>query len=167
FPAANDSLGNRDGEAGSRSDTAMIEEITSIGFEVVGVQRPSAIRNGDTKLMLFVTLAVKRDEPAIVVAAELKQGTGDGNQRRRLIVVAIEGPERPVEARDIRSGPKAGTDRVLGNSARKVGWAHPSGKRQPGEGLEFVIQKVGHKTAGGMLRVRKRWSATSVVKDRA
>ena len=72
FPAANDSLGDRDGNASPGTDAAMIEEITSVGFEVVDVNRPPAVRNGHTKLMLFVALAVKRDEPAIGGIAEIK-----------------------------------------------------------------------------------------------
>jgi hypothetical protein len=50
----------------------MVEEITSIGFEIVGVQCPSPIRDGYAKLMLFVTLAVERDEPAIIGTAKVK-----------------------------------------------------------------------------------------------
>ena len=50
----------------------MVEEIMSIGFEVVDVKRPSPIRNGCTKLVLFIALTVKRNEPAIIGAAELK-----------------------------------------------------------------------------------------------
>jgi len=50
----------------------MIEEITSVGFEVVDVNRPTAVWNVYSELMLFVALAVKRDEPAIVGIAEIK-----------------------------------------------------------------------------------------------
>ena len=66
FPASNDRLGDCDGNAGPGTDAAMIEEITSIGFEVVSVNRPSAVRNGYTELMLFVAFTLKGDEPAIV-----------------------------------------------------------------------------------------------------
>jgi len=72
FPPANNSLGNRDGNAGPGTDAAMIEEITGIGLEVVGVNRPSAVGNTYAKLMLFVALALERDEPAIVGCAEIK-----------------------------------------------------------------------------------------------
>ena len=124
FPAANDSLGNRDGKASSGTDAAMIEEVVSIGFEVIDVEYPSTIRNGYPELMLFIALAVKRDEPTVISGTEPKYRSGNGNQRRRLIVVAVEGPKCPVEAGNSQSGAKAGTDRVLGNSARKVGRAN-------------------------------------------
>ena len=72
FPPANNSLGNRDGNAGPGTDAAMIEEITSVGFEVVDVNRPTAVWNVYSELMLFIALAMKRDEPAIVGCAEIK-----------------------------------------------------------------------------------------------
>ncbi len=50
----------------------MVEEIMNISFEVVDVKRPSPIRNGYTKLVLFIALTVKRNEPTIIGAAELK-----------------------------------------------------------------------------------------------
>ena len=72
FPAANHSMGDRDGNASPRPDAAMIEEIMSIGFEVVDVNRPTTVRNVYSELMLFIALAVKRDEPTIVGIAEIK-----------------------------------------------------------------------------------------------
>jgi hypothetical protein len=72
FPAANNSIGDRYGNASPRSDAAMIEEITSIGFEIVDVNRPTTVRNVYSKLMLFVAFAMKRGKPAIVGTAEIK-----------------------------------------------------------------------------------------------
>jgi hypothetical protein len=72
FPAANDCLGNRDGKASARTDAAMIEEITSIRFEVIDVEYPATIRNGYPELMLFIALAVKRDEPTVISSTEPK-----------------------------------------------------------------------------------------------
>ena len=50
----------------------MIEEITSIGFEVVDIKRPTTVGNGYPKLILFVALSVKLGEPATVSAAKIK-----------------------------------------------------------------------------------------------
>ena len=138
----------------------MIEEITSIGFEVVGVESPSAIRNGYTELMFFVALTLKRDETAIVGSAEIKQRTGNGNQRWRLIIVAVKGAEGPVEVRNVQSDTEARADRGLSKSSGKVGWPHACGKHQPGSGFEFVIQGVSYDAARRMLRVgdwRRVW----------
>jgi len=106
----------------------VVEEITSIGFEVVGVNRPSAIRNGYTKLMLFVALTLKRDESAIVGSAEIQQRTRNRNQRWRLIIVAVKGTEGPVEARNGQSDPEARADRGLNKSARKASGADTGGE---------------------------------------
>ena len=76
----------------------MIEEIASVGFEVVSVKCPSTVRDGYPELMLFIALSVKGQESAIISVAEIDDGAGDGNQWRRLIVVAVKGAERPVEA---------------------------------------------------------------------
>ena len=72
LPTTNDSLGDRDGNASPGTDAAMIEEIVSVGFEVVDVNRPTAVWNVYSELMLFIAFAVKRDEPAIVGIAEIK-----------------------------------------------------------------------------------------------
>jgi hypothetical protein len=72
FPTADYSAVNCEGKASSGPDAAMVEEIMSIGFEVVDVKRPTTIRKGYTKLVLFIALTVKRNEPAIIGAAELK-----------------------------------------------------------------------------------------------
>ena len=72
FPTADQRAVNREGKASSGSDAAMVEEIMSISFEVVDVKRPSPIRNGYTKLVLFIALTAKRNEPAMIGAAELK-----------------------------------------------------------------------------------------------
>ena len=72
FPASDDRLGNRDGIASPRTDAAVIKKITGVGLEVVDVNRPPTVRNGYAKLMLFVTLAAERDEPAVIDTAKLK-----------------------------------------------------------------------------------------------
>ena len=72
FPAANHSLGDRYRNACPRSDATMIEEIMSISFEVVDVNRPTTVRNVYSKLMLFVAFALEGGEPTIVGTAEIK-----------------------------------------------------------------------------------------------
>ena len=143
----------------------MIEEIASVGFEVVSVQCPSTVGDGYPELMLFIALSVKGQESATISAAEIDDGAGDGNQWRRLIVVAVKGAERPVEAGHVQGNAKARTNRVLSDSSGKVGGTDASGNSQPRERFEFVIEKKSCKTAGGMLTVGKRRIA-AVVEDR-
>src|SRR5260370_42162753 len=73
-----------------------------------------------------------------------------------MIVVSVKSAQRPLQTRNVYRGAKTRTDRVLGNSARKVGWANASRNSQPRERLEFVIQKVSLQAIGGMLRIGKR-----------
>jgi hypothetical protein len=40
----------------------VIEEIYDIGLKVVGVKSPAAKWDGDSELMLFIALAVQRNE---------------------------------------------------------------------------------------------------------
>ena len=94
LPAANHGLVDRDGEEEIRfADVVVVEEIYDVGAEGVGVEHPSAIRDGDAELMLFVALAVQRNESQIVGVGKLQQRTGRGDERRRLVVVAVEGAE--------------------------------------------------------------------------
>ena len=95
-------------DAGS-ADVVVVEKIVDIGFEVVGVEHPSAVRDGDAELMFFVALAVERNESEARLADELmQQRAGDGFDRRSLIVVAVEGAEGPMELRHGDGGAEAG-----------------------------------------------------------
>ena len=42
----------------------MVEKIGDIGLEVVGVEDPSAVRDGDAELMFLVALTVERQKAA-------------------------------------------------------------------------------------------------------
>ena len=46
------------------ADVVVVEKIGDIGFEGIGVEDPSAVRDGDAELMLFVALAVEREMDA-------------------------------------------------------------------------------------------------------
>src|SRR5579862_3128560 len=63
FPSANHGLrdGDRKENAGS-ADIVVIQKIAGIGFEVIGVKDPPAKRNGNSKLMFFVSFAFQRGE---------------------------------------------------------------------------------------------------------
>src|SRR6267143_2447323 len=71
FPTADFSSINRDRQTQPRSDAALVKEIAGAGFEIVRVENPTAIGNGDSELMLFVALSVKRQETTIVRGAKL------------------------------------------------------------------------------------------------
>ena len=73
LPASNFGPLNGDRQAQARSDAAVVEEVVGIGLEVVGVEHPPAVRNGDSELMFFVAFSKQGKEPATVGAAKLLQ----------------------------------------------------------------------------------------------
>src|ERR1035441_4112768 len=125
FPAANKGLvdGERKEEVGI-SKGVVVEEIISAGAEGVGVERPSAKRDGDAELMLFVALAMERNESATTCRAQISQRPGSGEQRRRLIVVTVEGAEGPAKSGNGDRSAKARTDGALRDTAAEIGRAH-------------------------------------------
>src|SRR5580658_2892098 len=61
FPSANQGSGIGEGkEDVGCSDVVVVEKVRYMGFESVGVEDPSAIRDGDTELMFFVALSLER-----------------------------------------------------------------------------------------------------------
>ena len=61
------------------SDVVVVEKIGDVGFEVIGVEDPSAVRDGDAELMFFIALAVERDETGHAALADiLIRRTGNG-----------------------------------------------------------------------------------------
>ncbi len=80
------------------ADVVVVEEIVGKGLEVVGIKRPAAKGNGDAELVFFIPLSVQRKKAETVVGDKLQQRAGRGDQRRRLVVVAIESAEDPAQA---------------------------------------------------------------------
>ena len=78
----------------------VIEKIFGASEKIAGVQRPAVEWNGDAKLVLFIALAVERNERQVLIVGGLQERTGNSEQRRRLIEAPIEGTENPVELGD-------------------------------------------------------------------
>src|ERR1700704_3659400 len=133
----------------------MVKEIVGAGFEIVHVENPTAIGNSDSELMLFVALSLKREETTIVRGAKLFQWASDRQQRRCLVVVAVEGAEGPIQAGDIQRCPETRTDGVLRRPAAEVRGAHSRGKRQPGNWFELVVDEESFQTATGEITFGK------------
>ncbi len=176
FPAANDSLRDGDGEedAGG-ADVVVVEEILDVGAEVVGVENPSAVRDGDAELMFFVALAVQGDEAKPLLLGVVDQrGAGDGFDRRGLVVVSVEGAEGPVQLRDGDGGAETRADggsSLRGNRGdREVALgeargAHSGGECEPGKRLELVVDEEGFEIRRGMFGIGDGRVAAAVVED--
>ena len=67
----------------------------------------------------FVAFSVEGDEIQIVVVGELQERARGGDQRRRLIVMAVGGAECPVQARHIERDAEARADGVFRDASRK------------------------------------------------
>ena len=143
----------------------MIEVVAGAGFEVVRVENPAAVGNGDAKLVLFVALSEQRKEGAVVVATEALQRAANGEQRRGLKVVPIESAEGPIEARNVQGSTEAGTDGIFGNPAAEVRGPHSGCQCQPGKRLEFIVEKERSQAAGDRVAFREGWRSGQIVVD--
>ena len=144
----------------------MIEEIRRIGAKHVGIENPAAPRYVHAELFLFVALTVERDESQIVAVRQLQQRARSGDERRRLIVVAIGSAEGPIKVRHIERNAEARANRALDDVAGKVSGTKASGERQPGERFEFVIEEERCHAAGEILGVREGRVAAAVMENR-
>ena len=111
---------------------ARVEEIRRVGAKHVSVNDPPTPRNGHAELFFFVTLAVERNESQIIVAGKLQQRACRGHKRRRLIVVAIESADDPLEPRNHEGHAETRADGRFADTAGKVSGTNSGGKRQPG-----------------------------------
>jgi hypothetical protein len=124
----------------------VVEKIGDIGFEGVGVEDPSAVRDGDAELMFFVALAVERQKLAAYWAVTQGfQRTGNGFDGRRLIVVSVEGAEGPTNLGTVTVAPKRGlmADSEMGGSMELGGEKLPSENRVGRMPAESVSQEKG------------------------
>src|ERR1700678_2583675 len=106
------------------ADIVVIKKVHNVGAEVVGIEYPSMKRNGYAELMLFVPLAMQRNEAKVVGIGKFNQRAGRSDQRRSLIVMAVEGAEGPIEMRHIHCGAEARADCALRDSAGEVRRPH-------------------------------------------
>src|SRR6202000_1921279 len=70
------------------ADVVVIEEILGQGMEGVEIDGPAVDRDAQAELILLVTLSMKGNESQVVILREFKQRASQGDQRRRLVVLA-------------------------------------------------------------------------------
>src|SRR6201999_2417343 len=100
FPAANNGFLNRQRKENIRlADVIVIEEVVSDSLKVVGIDRPSAIRNRYPELMLLITFTVQGNESQIIHVDESQQRSSSRQQWRRLVVLSIDCSEAPPPLR--------------------------------------------------------------------
>src|SRR5258708_9705474 len=100
-------------------EIVVVKEIFGAGEEIAGVERPAAKGNRDPKLVLLIALTVQRNEAQVLIVGGLQERPGNGQQRRGLIEMAVEGAENPVQFGNSQKNPPPPPGTIL---------FHPSGK---------------------------------------
>jgi len=95
----------------------VVEKIGNVSLEIVDVEDPSAVGNGDAELMFFIALTPEGQKLAGVggLVTERFQLAGNGFDGRRLIVVTVESAEGPMNFWNGDRGAEARTDGGLGD----------------------------------------------------
>ena len=173
-------MGNGDGkEDVGCPDVVVVEKIGDVGLKVIGIENPSAVRDGDAELMFFVAFTVQRDEAQALLSGVLeKSRAGNGLDRRRLVVVSVEGAECPANFRNGDGGAEARADGGLGDgrsgASGKIAFREPRGPRacgecEPGKGFEFVVEVEGFQMGGRMFGIgdggRHGWRKCERIED--
>ena len=132
FPGADERAVDGDGEEDAGvADVGVVEEVVDAVLEGVGVEQPAVEGNLHAELVLLVALAVEWDEGGVVGAGEGEDRAGGGEERRRLVEVAVEGAEDPVETGNAQGRAEAGIGVVLGELALKAGLTQASDEGEP------------------------------------
>src|SRR5882762_5300456 len=108
--------------------------------EIAGVQRPAMKRNGDAKLVLFIAFTVERNEAQVLIVGGLQERTGNGQQRRRLVEMAIKGAKDPVQFGNPQRSADARTGGILNDAAGKMRLAKAGIYREPRCRLELLLR---------------------------
>src|SRR5437899_5862942 len=156
FPAVDARTLDGDGEKEiGIVEIVVIEEVPGAREEVGGVERPAVKGNSGAELMLFVALPMERDKTEVLSAGGLQEGAGNGQQGRRLIKVAIETAENPVEFWDAHRGANARAAGVLKHATGKMSLAKAGVEREPGSGFQLVLGVNRHKAPRGIVDFRR------------
>ena len=178
FPSSNQGLGDCEGEEDiGGANVVVVQKIGDVGLEGIGVEDPSAVRDGDAVLMFFVALPGKRQETAVRWLTLLDERTGDGFDRGCLIVVSVESAEGPVQTGDGESRAEAWLDGGFRDRRRQRGGSEvtfresrgpdPGRESEPGKGVELVVDIKSFQIGGGLLGVDNRQVSTAVIEDSA
>src|SRR6266403_4120974 len=120
-------------------EIVVVEEIHSASEKIAGVQRPAMKRNGDAKLVLFIAFTVERNEAQVLIVGGLQERTGNGQQRRRLVEMAIKGAENPVQFGNPQRSADAGAGCILNHAAGKVRLPETSIQAKPWCCFELLL----------------------------
>ncbi len=101
------------------ANRVVVEEISHSGVEVGQRRYPVAQGNGDAVFLLNVALALQREEENSLAGRELEQRSGNGVERRRLVVIRISRPQHPIEFRNADGRSQTRIRGILRESGRQ------------------------------------------------
>ena len=110
----------------------MVEEILGTSEKIAGVECPAVEGNGDAKLVFFISFSVERNKAQILIVGGFKERTGNRQQRRRLVEMAVEGAENPVELGNSQGSADTRAGGILDHSAREVRLSEAGTQVEPG-----------------------------------
>src|SRR5271165_4746531 len=151
FLSLNDGSLNRKGQEDvGIANHVVVKEVPHAGVEIGNGGDPVSHRNGDAVLLLDVALASQRQKSQSLALGEIKQRTGNGVERRRLVKIRISGPQHPVQFRNCDGHAQPRIERVFRDASGKVRHPDSAGERQPGRRLELVLQKARKQIPAGI-----------------
>src|SRR2546430_1954 len=140
LPAVNARALNGDGEKQvGVVEIIVVEEILGASEKIASVERPAMERNGDAKLVLFIAFTVERNEAQVLIVGGFEERTGNRQQRRRLVEMAIEGAANPVQFGNPQRCTEAQTGGILNRAPGKVRLAKAGIKREPRCCFELLL----------------------------
>src|SRR5215469_3228461 len=83
------------------ADIAVIQPVVSPSLKMVGGKFPTSERDGDAELIFFIALPVQRREREIFAVREVEQRSRSREQRGRLVEMAVESVENPIQLRNL------------------------------------------------------------------
>ena len=117
----------------------MVEEIFGASEKIASVERPAVEWNGNAKLVLLIALTVERNEAQILIVGGLEERAGNGQQRRRLVEMAVKGAENPVQLGNPQGSAGARVGGILDHTAGKMRLANAGMHGEPGCRFELFF----------------------------
>src|SRR5690349_12461111 len=157
LPAANASALDGQREKNIRiAERVVVEEIARAGSEVREVEAPAFHRDGKAEFVLLVALALERQESEALAGGEFEHRPAYAEQRRRLVVAAVEAAQHPLETRNPNCGPYARVGCGLVDRAGEVRDAQAAIEREPARQPELVFGEERVQRAPDLVAVRQR-----------
>src|SRR6185369_14144959 len=89
------------------------------------------IGDGNAELMLFIALAVQRQDGETARFDKLQHRTGNGRERRLLVVASIKSVQHPIQTREADGRTDAWVQSVLAEAAFEMREPQSSSDAQP------------------------------------